>query len=52
MATPTVNDVHINAAMGNVSIAYKNGLYIADQVFPIIPVAKKSDFYFVYTASD
>lgn len=51
MGTPTVNDVHVNAAMTNISIAYRNGLYIAEQVFPVVQVSKKSDFYFVYDAA-
>ena len=47
MATPTVSDVHTNAAMANVSIAFRNGMYIAEQVAPVVPVTKKSDFYYV-----
>lgn len=48
MPMPTVNDVHINRAMTDISIAYRNANYIADQVFPIVPVAKKSDYYFTF----
>lgn len=48
MAMPTLHDVHIDAALSNVSIAYRNGNYIADQVFPNLPVSKKSDKYFVF----
>lgn len=44
---PTVNDVHLDSAMTQISIAYKNGAYIASQIFPVVPVAKKSDKYFV-----
>jgi hypothetical protein len=47
MANPTVNDVHIDGPLANISIAYKNAGYIADQVFPIVTVQKKSDKYFV-----
>ena len=52
MAKPTVSDVHINSAMGNISIAYRNETYIADQVFPVVNVQKKSDFYFIFDAAD
>lgn len=48
MTTPTVNDVHIEQALTNISIAYRNESYIADQVFPVVPVAKKTDHYFIF----
>ena len=47
MANPGVHDVHIDGPLGNISIAYKNTQYLADQVFPVVPVAKQSDKYFV-----
>ncbi|KKK82878.1 hypothetical protein LCGC14_2799010, partial [marine sediment metagenome] len=40
---PDTGDVHVNALMTNVSIAYINDNYIADKVFPIVPVSKQSD---------
>jgi hypothetical protein len=49
MAQPTPQDVHIDAALSNVSVAYKNGGYIADKIFPLVPVDKQSDYYFVWT---
>lgn len=38
-------DVHINAALGNVSFAYMQSTdnFIADKVFPIVPVQKQAD---------
>lgn len=48
MPSPTVRDVHIDSALGNVSIAYKNEEYIGEQVFPRVPVEKQSDYYFVF----
>lgn len=52
MSRPTLHDVHPqNAPLQNISIAYSNGVYIAEQVFPIVSVEKKSDFYFVYDKS-
>ena len=48
MANPTANDVHIDGPLANISIAYKNDGYIADQIFPVVPVQKKSDKYFVF----
>uniref|UniRef100_A0A6M3J7P0 Putative capsid protein n=1 Tax=viral metagenome TaxID=1070528 RepID=A0A6M3J7P0_9ZZZZ len=49
MAQPTPSDVHIDAALSNISIAYKNDNYVGDQLFPIVPVDKQSDYYFVFT---
>ena len=42
--------VHVNAPLANVLIFFKNRKGIADEVSPVIPVAKQSDVYFVYPA--
>lgn len=47
MARPTARDVHIDGPLTGVSIAYRNEEYIADQVFPVVPVTKISDKFFV-----
>ncbi len=55
MAQPTISQVHpVNRPLTNVSIAYmqKQEHFIAGQVFPNVPVDKKSDSYFVYTKND
>lgn len=51
MPQPTRSDVHVNRPLTNMSIAYiqKAQDFIADKVFPILPVSKQSDRYFVYT---
>ncbi len=51
MPQPTRSDVHVNRPLTNISIAYIQGAqdFIADKVFPIVPVMKQSDRYFVYT---
>src|SRR3990167_6094481 len=51
MPSPTPRDVHTNAALTQFSIAYKNGSYIYDQVFPTVQVAKQTDFYYVFDKS-
>ena len=50
MPQPTRSDVHINRALTNISVAYIQRAqdFIADKVFPIVPVLKQSDRYFVY----
>jgi hypothetical protein len=45
---PDVSQVHIDTALTNVSVAYRNRDYIADDVAPPVAVRKQSDRYFVY----
>lgn len=47
---PTPQNVHVDSLLTNISIAFRNGQsnYIADKVFPVIPVAKQSDLYRIY----
>jgi hypothetical protein len=40
--------IHIDQALTNLSVAYSNGLYIAERVFLPVPVDHQSDKYFVY----
>ena len=51
---PTPQDVHINTALSDVSIAYKQQLedLIAAQVFPAVPVEKQSDKLFKFDKND
>lgn len=53
MAQPTRSQVHVNRPLTNISVAYiqEAADFIADKVFPIVPVMKQSDRYFVYTKS-
>lgn len=54
MAQPTRNDVHANRPLTNVSVAYvaRQDIYIANKVFPVVPVDHASDVYFTYTKND
>jgi hypothetical protein len=51
---PYSSQVHIDRALTNLSVAYiqDTDAFIADKVFPIVPVEKKSDRYFVYNKGD
>lgn len=54
MANPTRSDVHVDAPLTAISVAYMqnpNG-FVADKVFPNVPVQKQSDRYFVYNRGD
>ncbi len=50
MPQPTESDVHVNRPLTNISIAFMQSQanFIADRVFPIIPVTKQSDAYWSY----
>jgi hypothetical protein len=54
MPQPTYGDVHISAALTSISTAYVQSQqnYIADKVFPMVPVAHQTDQYFVFSKSD
>lgn len=53
-AQPTVNQVHTDAPLTNIAVAYMqdNAAYIADKIFPIVPVAHKSDLYYKWNKDD
>jgi len=50
MPQPTRNEVHIDQPLTDVAIMYlqQQSAFIASQVFPVVPVAKSSDKYFVF----
>ena len=54
MPNPSAGDVHVNTPLTNISIAFMQNpaYFVADQVFPNIPVQKQSDRYFVYSRAD
>src|SRR5438132_3569513 len=54
MPEPTLSSVHVNRPLTNISQAYMQDStdYIADRIFPVVPVQKQSDRYFVYTKGD
>ena len=54
MPSPTQSDLHINVPLTNVSIAYlqNSAAYIADKVFPKVPVKKQSDLFTKYSKLD
>lgn len=54
MPSPQLGDVHVNRPLTNISIAYmqKQENFIATRAFPVVPVSKKSDSYFIYDRDD
>lgn len=54
MPQPSQTDVHVDSILTNISVAYiqKSDNFVAQQVFPVVPVDKQSDLYFKYTKGD
>lgn len=50
MPQPVPADVHVNQPLTNISVAYlaEQTDYVADKMFPNVPVMKQSDVYFEY----
>ncbi len=54
MPQPTVLQVHVQAALTQIATAYiqDQRAYVADQVFPTVPVEFQADKYFVFSKDD
>lgn len=54
MPSPTFGDVHISAALTDISTAYiqDEANYVADKIFPIVPVEYQADKYFIFSKDD
>jgi hypothetical protein len=50
MPQPTAGDVHVNAPLTSISIAFlqDQASFVARKVFPVVPVQHRSDRYYVY----
>lgn len=54
MGNPKYGDIHVDTPLTNMSIAYMQDqtAFVADKVFPIVPVKKQGDLYFTYSRAD
>ncbi len=54
MPQPTSAQMHVDAILTNMSVAYiqDESAFIATKVFPIVPVEKETDKYFVFRKED
>lgn len=48
----TGRDLHIDGPLSRITTAYMNETYIADQIFPIVPVNKETDIYYRWSKED
>jgi len=51
---PTPGQVHVDRLLSNLSIAFIQGLdqFIANKIYPVVPVEKRSDLFRVYPKDD
>ena len=51
---PNMQNAHIDRALTNTSVAYMQdaSAFIADKVFPIVPVKRQSDVFYIYNKGD
>jgi len=51
---PKMSEAHVDRALTNMSVAYLQDAsnYIADRVFPIVPVKRQADLYYIYNTGD
>lgn len=54
MSQPTMSDLHVNALLTILSLMYMQeaDAFVADKVFPTIPVLKQSDRYVIFSRAD
>lgn len=54
MPQPTYNQVHSPTPLTNIAVAYMqdDASYVADKVFPVVPVAHQSDLYYIWSKAD
>lgn len=50
MPQPTAGDVHVSRPLTNLSVAFIQSAshFVADKVFPVVPVQKQADRYYVF----
>lgn len=51
---PVPGDAHVNTPLTNISVAYLQAAkdFVATQVFPVVPVSKQSDSYYIFDRGD
>jgi hypothetical protein len=46
---PSLQQVHVDQALTNISVAYRNAAFVAERVAPVVPVQKQTDVYFKFS---
>jgi len=48
---PALQDIRFDPILSNVSVAYKNAKYIAEEIFPVVKVKTKTGYYYKFDKS-
>jgi len=43
-----IAEVHVSAPLTNIAVKYQDPAFIAEQIFPVVPVAKEADKYYQF----
>ena len=46
------SDVHVNAPLTNFALQFRNRAFVAEEVFPVVPVMKESDVYYTFSREE
>jgi len=49
---PKRANVHVSAPLTNLAIHYRNLMFVADKVLPVLPVVKESDKYYIFSREE
>lgn len=54
MGQPTRAQIHVNRPLTNISVAFRQSAenFVADKVFPIVPVTQQGNLYYIYAIAD
>lgn len=46
------SDVHVDAPLTNFALQFRNRAFVAEEVFPVVPVVKESDLYYTFSREE
>lgn len=46
------SDVHVDAPLTNFALQFRNRAFVAEELFPIVPVVKESDLYYTFSREE
>ena len=46
------SDVHVNVPLTNFALQFRNRAFVAEEVFPVVPVVKESDVYYTFSREE
>jgi hypothetical protein len=46
---PSLNQLHVDEALTQISIAYRNQAFVSEEVLPVVPVMKKNDVFYKFS---